>query len=245
MNIEQSELRSLWQEAFGDTDAFLEDFFSTAYAPERCLFLTQDGMLASALYWFDCEYQGEKIAYLYAVATSARFRGRGLCHALMDRTHSHLADLGYRGTLLVPGSSDLFRLYEGMGYRTCATVRDFVCAPGPVPMPLCRIDRAEYAKRRRELLPRDGVIQEGENLVFLETQARFYTGPDFLLAAAGEGDTLWGLELLGNPNTAPGILRTLGFRSGTFRAPGQSRPFAMYRPIKPGSAPGYFGLAFD
>ena len=29
-------LRELWKKAFGDTDEFLDLFFSTAYSPDRC-----------------------------------------------------------------------------------------------------------------------------------------------------------------------------------------------------------------
>lgn len=243
MNTEQ--LRGLWQEAFGDTDDYLDSFFQTAFSPARCRYLIRDGALAAALYWFDCEYAGGQIAYLYAVATASRFRGRGLCHALMEQTHRHLASLGYLGTILVPGDAALFRLYAGMGYETCASIREFSCAPGPEAVPVRRIGAAEYAQRRRELLPQGSVIQEEENLALLQTQAQFYAGSDFLLAASVSQNVLQGLELLGNTAAAPGILRALDCSAGTFRAPGSEKAFAMYRPLTPGPAPSYFGFAFD
>lgn len=244
MNIEEAERRALWKEAFGDTDEFLDSFFSTAFSQKRCRCLTRGGHLAAALYWFDCEYAGEKLAYLYAVATAARFQGQGLCHALMEDTHRHLAALGYRGTLLVPETPALSSLYAGMGYEMGTTFREFTCEPGEEPAPIFPVDAGEYARRRRALLPQGGIIQEGENLAFLATQASFYAGPGFLLAARGDGDTLYGLELLGDSSAAPGILRSLGFQAGTFRAPGHGKAFAMYRPLLPGIPPGYFAFSF-
>ena len=90
------------------------------------------------------------------------------------------------------------------------------------------------------------MIQEGEDLAFLETYAEFYAGLDFLLAAVREADKLLGLELLGNADAAPGILAALGMALGEFRTPGDTHPFAMFLALRPGAeAPGHFGLAFD
>ena len=92
-----------------------------------------------------------------------------------------------------------------------------------------------------------GVLQEGENLAFLATQAELYIGQNCLLAAIRDGNTLIGLELLGDHQLAPGIVQTLGYAMGCFRIRGQRKPFAMYLPLGGSSlaAPTYFGLAFD
>lgn len=237
-------LRSLWKEAFGDEEAYLDAFFSTAFAPERCRCVVMNGETAAALYWLDCACRGEKIAYIYAVATAEAFRGRGLCRALMADTHEHLRGLGYQGTVLVPDGEALARMYGAMGYEFFGGIREFSSAPGPKAADIRRVDTAEYARLRRAYLPEGGVIQEGENLALLETQAEFFAGADLLLAARREADRLIGMELLGGASDAPGILKALGLSRGTFRIPGQGR-FAMYRPLRDGTPPEYFGLAFD
>ena len=71
------QLKELWHLAFGDGLEFIELFFGTAYAPERCLYLTEDGQVTAALYWLDCSYQDQKQAYIYAVATHPEHRGKG------------------------------------------------------------------------------------------------------------------------------------------------------------------------
>ena len=78
------ELRSLWKTAFGDEDAFLDAFFSTAYSPDRCRCIIEDDGIQAALYWFDASCAGHKFAYLYAVATDPAHRGKGLCRKLME-----------------------------------------------------------------------------------------------------------------------------------------------------------------
>ena len=244
------ELRRLWQEAFGDTEEFLDAFGRTAFHVERCRVAVTDGVVAAALYWFDCLHKGGPVAYLYAVATAGAYRGRGICHALMEDTHKHLAGQGYKGVILVPGSKELIRFYEGMGYRVCSTIHEFTCIAADRDselIPLRSIDRKEYSRLRKELLPEGGVVQENENLDFLQTQAQFYAGPGFVLTAKKEEDRVIGVELLGDETKTPGIVRALGCKQGVFRVPGEGRVFAVYRPLTDSvsSAPAYFGLAFD
>lgn len=213
-------LRSLWKEAFGDTDAFLDTFARTAYSPARCRCVTVDGDVAAALYWFDCTHADRRIAYLYAVATARAHRGQGLCRALMEDTHRHLTEQGYAGAMLVPGSASLFDFYARMGYRTCTAVREITCTASPSD------GRAPTA--------------------VLRPMSTFYAGDGFLLAARTEGNTVRGIELLGDTTAAPHIVRALGCETGTFRTPGNENPFAMFFPLQDGvPAPAYFGLAFD
>lgn len=238
-------LQDLWQEAFGDTDAFWNAFTATAMSPSRCFAATEDGRLAGALYWFDCACGGKPVAYLYGVATAKIFRGRGVCHALMAHLHRHLQEKGYAGVILVPGGESLFQFYGDMGYQTFCAMEDLPCAPGEAIAPVHPVDAPEYARLRRQLLPEGGVVQEGENLDFLTTQADLYAGPGFVLAAQKEGRGLLGLELLGDRAVAPGILTALDCAEGTFRVFGSGSPFAMYRPLNPAPAPTYFAFAFD
>ena len=246
---QQRQLRDLWQEAFGDTEDYLDLFFSAAFSPSRCRCAVEAGKVMAALYWLDCSCRGRKIAYIYAVATGEAFRGRGIASKLMEDTHKHLARMGYAGAILVPGEGPLFGFYEKLGYQTCSRITDFVCAGSSDEVQLRRIDAADFARQRREilsLLEPGGVLQEGESMALLAAQCRFYAGQNFLLAARAEGDVLLGIELLGDPQNAPGIVATLGYREGRFRTRGTGRELAMFRPLEEGvEAPTYFGLAFD
>ena len=238
-------LKALWKEAFGDTDAFIDSFFETAYSADRCCCLTEKGQLTAALYWLDCALEGNKIAYIYAVATAREFQGRGLCRELMRRTHRQLEEKGYAGAVLVPGSESLFRMYEKMGYRACSGVREFSCKAGDVPEKMRQLSTQEYARLRRQLLPPGGVIQEGENLPYLAAQASLYGGEGFAVALVTDGKELRCMELLGDATRAPGIVKALNAQQGHFRVPGQDKPFAMYYSISEAAPPDYFGLAFD
>ena len=246
MTIDKAQLKALWKEAFGDPDGFIDAFLSTAFSESRCRCITEDGHIVAALYWLDCSCRGKKLAYIYAVATAKAYRGKGLCRSLMADTHCHLARLGYAGAILVPGSKELFSLYEKMGYRTCSGVMQINSEKGERKAALTPLDKQTYAALRRLFLPEGGVLQEGENLDFLASYAKLYRGQDFLLAAYTEKNTLHGVELLGNATAAPGIVAALGADRGQFRTPGEELPFAMYLSLTEDlPMPAYFGIAFD
>ena len=113
-------LRDLWKEAFGDDDSFLDNFFRSAYCEKRARCIKSEGQIIAALYWFDCMYNDNKIAYVYAVATAMKYRGKGYCNILMNDTHKLLNIIGYSGVILVPATDKLFKFYEKLGYITCA-----------------------------------------------------------------------------------------------------------------------------
>ena len=242
---QEDRLRTLWHLAFGDSEEFVTGFFSSAYSPRRCRCAAENGNIAAALYWFDAEFRGQKFAYLYAVATHPDFRNRGLCRALMADTAACLTGRGYDGALLMPQDIGLREMYGRMGFRDCCTMSEFACDAGAA-ADVRPVSEAEFARLRREYLPPEGVIQEGANLSYLKSYAALYAGADFLLAAAPDGDSLTGMELLGNAAAAPGVLGALGFSRGRFRTPGTALPGAMFRPLGANvDAPGYFGLIFD
>lgn len=237
------QLRLLWKEAFGDEDSFISCFYDTAFAADRCRCVTLDEQVAAALYWLDCRCGDRPMAYLYAIATEKKYRGRGICRALMENTHALLQELGYAGAILVPGEPELFKMYASMGYESCGGIREFSCQAAD-PVTIRSLSAEEYAVQRRSMLPDGGVIQVDANLDFLAQLVHFYAGPDCIFCADVQENELFCPEILGNPDAAAGIAAALHCESGTFRTRGED-PFAMYRPLSGAPAPTYFAFAFD
>ena len=242
---EISGLRQLWKEAFGDAAGFLDAFFSTGFSPERCLYAGEGGTVAAALYWFHGSCDHKKIAYIYALATKESHRGRGIARALLERAAETLKDQGVSGMLLVPGGPTLFDMYRKLGFADTLRADTLAAEAAGPPIPVRQLSAEEYGYLRRAFLPEGSVVQEGENLAFLASYAELYAGDGWLLAGVLEDDRFTGMEFLGDRRVAPGILAALGAKSGTFRAPGEARPFAQYRSLDGTPAPRYFGLAFD
>lgn len=236
------QLKALWKQAFGDTDAEIDSFFRIAFAENRCLCVTEEKQVAAALYWFDCTLWGRKIAYLYAIATDNAFQRRGIAGKLIGFTHDHLKTKGYAGAILVPGEESLFSFYEKKGYAAFGGIREFTCQKADTSAALSEISKEAYAKLRKVYLPQGGVLQED---VLLDCLDRFYQGEDFIFTASTRNETLFVSELLGSAERAPQILATLGYTQGLFRTPGNSRKFGMFCPFTDIPVPTYFGLALD
>lgn len=245
MKYDTTPLRQLWQEAFGDSDAFLDAFFSTAYAPDRCLVQMAGGRAIAALYWMPHWLNDEKIAYIYAVATAKSHRGQGLCHRLMAQAHEILRSQGYVGAMLVPGNAGLGNFYAAMGYRYCSQVREFSAEASAFPVDVQNLSVTEYASLRKAKLPAHSVLPGEEALAFLATQASFFAGDGWVLAGFHQGDTFTGMEFLGDEGQIPGILAALDAKIGTFRAPGNDRDFAMYLPLAQDLKELHLAFAFD
>ena len=221
-------LRQLWQQAFGDSDGFLDDFFRTGFSYRRCRCLWKSGVLSAALYWFDAQVEGEKAAYLYAIATEKSFRGQGLCHLLMASTHAHLLDQGYALAVLLPGSEALEKFYAGMGYRSFGN-RSRSSAPAPEEGFGTPVTVYQYRQVRQALLPKGAVAQTGAFYDFLRDQAVFYAGEDFAAAVSRQ---------------APQVV--LEYLPAQAVPEGEGRIAGMYLPLTENApAPQYLGLAME
>ena len=239
-------LKAIFAEAFGESEEFLDLFYSKAFSSERALAVFDADEPLSAIYWFDVEYHGKRAAYLYALATKREARGRGLAKMLMEELHALLKDMKYSASILVPATPELFCYYRGIGYLDACGIGEQVCVSDGTSIFLEQIDLSSYLARRRELLPYDAVIEEGAAASLLENWAKFYTGAGVLLAAGQNGSRLLGIELLGDLSRAPAILTSLGYTEGIFRYPGEDRPFAMYLPLAEDvPPPSHLGFALD
>jgi GNAT superfamily N-acetyltransferase len=239
-------LRKLWKEAFGDSDAFLDLFFASGFSPDRCRCIANGDEIAAVCYWFDITCEGQKLAYVYAVATAKASRGQGLCRKLLADCADLLKAQGYSGILLVPQDEGLIRMYGGMGYLPATRLGEALWAAGDTAAPLRELTPEEYTRLREGRLPPFSALQEGPGLTFLGTQARFYEGPDFLTAVSRETEHLRILEYLGDTASIPSFIRALGHREATVRLPGDDRPYGMYLPLTADcKKPEYFAFSYD
>ena len=245
MERAEGQLLALWKQVFPDADGFWERFFACAYDSTHCLTLEAEGQLRAALYWFDCDCGGPW-AYIFAVATHPSHRGKGLCRKLMEKTHTHLKALGYRGALLVPAEEGLRRMYGKLGYREGTTLDVFSAEASEPAIPLRSLTPEDYRLNRREFLIAGSVLQQKETFTLLaQTGIRFYAGEGFLMA--GEfGPEAHVLEYLGDKSGAKYALAALGCARGSFRSPVGQTPFAMVHPFREDAPlPEYFAFAFD
>ena len=235
-------LRELWKEAFSDEDGFLDLFFEKVFTPDHALVLKNDGKTVSALYIIDCEFSGQKIGYVYAVATDKAERGQGFATHLLEYSDKYMRSCGYSAALLRPANKKLFDFYINLGYDILLKKDQFeVEAEG-----ICEIDktdRKEFARKRRELAPKGAVLQDGSALALLED--KLDCGEGFLLVAEKRNTLLYAEEFLGDRKKAAAITAALGCRTGIFNSVGNARPFALLKNYNLSEIPTYFGIAVE
>lgn len=260
-----SELKRLWQEAFGDDEALIDGFFSKLYRPDG-VFVCRDGDTVPAMachlpMTICCENRGWPAAYLYAVATDKRYRSRGLCGQILDFAAKFLPSTGAKALLLVPGSSSLREFYHQRGYADYTTVDmdeltvesvDGTAEPVAAPVYLelreqllqsrayvsCPVPVLEFQKALAELYGGGLYHLTKGSLEGCACAARDGNGRAILYELLWPGDRVEGAALAA---TAVGAKRVL------CRTPGKGEPFAMVQWLtQPPDLPApYLGIALD
>ena len=251
--------RELWQLAFGDDGAYVDNFYQTYYKPERMLLLEEDGVVQSMTAWFDTQLvlPGEgrfRAAYLYAVATDPAARGRGLAGRLLAGADEYFRGLAIPAVTTVPAEPSLHNFFGANGFRECFTLFQEDLDPGELPAPawdnpLRPVSPAEYGAVREKILADCPHIAYPEEALAYQAGACALTpggglyalaaprGRAALCAEGMENGKLLVKELLCAPEDRdwvleclPGLLPNWGM---TYRVPEGGRPFAMLKWLEP------------
>lgn len=211
--------RELWKLAFGDSDAYIDNFYDHYYRPERVVVLEEDGAVRSMTAWFDTVFvvpgRGEyRAAYLYAVATHPDCRGRGLAGKLLAGADGYFRSLDIPAVTTVPAEPSLHDFFGANGFRECFRTlggalrrEEIASAPSGLLRPA---STEEYGRVREQLLagiphiayPEDALAYQagccalGDGGLFT---GRTEAGPVCLCAERAEEDFVIVKELLGSP----------------------------------------------
>lgn len=170
--------KRLWQTAFGDEDAYIENYYVNQYSPEKVLLLRDEGGAASMLALFSLEQKwGDggttKGAYLYALATHPRARGKGYAGFLLAYADFYLAGRGVPFLSTVPAQPSLQAFFGGHGFQPCHPVDEY---RGPIPRGLfpgglaAEVDGEGYRALRERLL--QGTAHADYPADYLDYQAK-------------------------------------------------------------------------
>lgn len=236
-------LKDLWQQAFGDGEAFLDSFFSTVFSCDRCRCVFSEAEPVAAVYLFDAQWQEQRLCYLYALAVEQSHRGQGLSRLLLADTHSKLQLAGYTGAVLEPASDRLKAYYEKMGYRLFGARQEQTFYAAASALTVSKLGELGYEQAKQALLPPNAVTQNGAMTEYLSMTATLYGGDGFVAAVSKDGAFV--PEFVGNRDMIPGFLNAVGLEKATVRLPGDQK-HGMYLDFtgKP-DLPGYFGLTMD
>ncbi|MBS6532160.1 MAG: GNAT family N-acetyltransferase [Oscillospiraceae bacterium] len=251
--------RELWQLAFGDDGAYVDNFYHTYYKPERMLLLEEEGVVQAMTAWFDTDFvvpgRGRyRAAYLYAVATHPEAQGRGLAGQLLSGADHIFQGWDIPAVTTVPAEPSLHRFFGRNGFRECFVDGQFSASRDgwvihPETAVLERLSPKEYRDLRERLLagmahidlPQEALAYQagacalfpGGGLYALQTPH----GRAALCAEGMECGELLVKELLCPPEDLdwvlerlPGLLPRWSF---AWRTPGGANPFGMIKWLDP------------
>lgn len=123
--------RHLWKTCFGDSEAFMDIYFSRKYTPAYNITRTIDRQVVAAAqvlpYTLWLNGESLPVGYVSGLATLPEHRGQGLAAQILREAHRRLADAGALFSFLIPGNEDLrshYRKSRNGAYETVAYRRE-------------------------------------------------------------------------------------------------------------------------
>ncbi len=118
---EKEQIKALWEETFGDSLEYVEDFYETFPISENAFVALDGKTVVGMVNSLDCkaELNGKIFhgKYIYALAVKKEYRGKKIAKKLLEVGESDIF------TMLIPERTELFAMYGHLGY-TVNTVVD-------------------------------------------------------------------------------------------------------------------------
>lgn len=115
------QIKNLMNSVFGDEESFLNRFFNLFYQ-DNVLIAEANNCIVSMAFLLPNKImiQGQllPITYLYACATHAEYRGKGLMSRIIEKAYDDVCKRGEVGLLLLPATESLYHYYENLGFKS-------------------------------------------------------------------------------------------------------------------------------
>ncbi|MBS5787559.1 MAG: GNAT family N-acetyltransferase [Clostridioides difficile] len=114
------DVKEIWSYCFGDTEKFMDYYFSKRYFKEHNVVVEQDGNIISSLqlgqYTINLNSNNYDTSYVVGVSTLPEARGKGFMRSMMNFTLEELYKRGEKVSILMPID---YRIYRRYGYEHC------------------------------------------------------------------------------------------------------------------------------
>ena len=108
-------LVSMWQEAFSDSEEYVNSFFDSRLA--KTYVYSENDVPMGMVSVFDISLADKKGAYIYALVVDKLYRGKGVASALLEAVQEFLLTSGYKFCLVVPSPYEpLESFYKKFGF---------------------------------------------------------------------------------------------------------------------------------
>ena len=112
----QLQTRHLWKTCFGDSEAFMDIYFSKKYTPASNIGRQADGAVVAATqllpYVLGMYGKAMPVGYISGLATLPAYRSKGYASQILQEAHLRLADTNALLSFLIPGNESLRAYYR-------------------------------------------------------------------------------------------------------------------------------------
>lgn len=126
----RTDLERIWRMCFDDSPEYVRYFFDHKYNPNTCAVYVDEaiGRPVAMLHMIEGFITEDSeivpIQYIYAAATRPDYQRRGIMKQLIEYARRCAEARGQKYMVLVPGSRELFKFYEKLGFYRCFKVRN-------------------------------------------------------------------------------------------------------------------------
>lgn len=191
-------LQTIWNDCFGDNDAYTRFIFDHLLRTDRILVHCNDKQIPHAMLCLQpftlASSRGDVPgAYIFGVATSPAHQKQGLSTKLMEACHTHLAKNRFALSALVPATAELFQFYTKRGFETAFSIARDTFSADTLPhgrrncvLIPARLDDL-YALRERIYQTRSHFVRwDKEYLHYIGSECRTFGGEALKIGCCGE-----------------------------------------------------------
>lgn len=176
-------LEAMWSACFGDSDEYINFYFSKRFSPKETLVYAINGEPAAMLTLMPAELMRGgtyiPVRYIYAVATLPKYRGKGISSKLLSHAQGMLASEGVTETVLAPAGEGLFSFYAKRGYSIAfgAEEHEFDAESTDAgEIIITTVTPREYKALRDACFESEGYLRWGEKAISYALDENAFTG---------------------------------------------------------------------
>lgn len=116
LGADERACKALWQECFGDEDAFVDRFLIDYFRPARLHVRREGERWAAMLHAIPFTSEAGRTLYIYGVATAPERRRQGLAAELLAEAIGRARTEGFDAVALIPADEHVQRYYARFGF---------------------------------------------------------------------------------------------------------------------------------
>ena len=117
-----SDVRTMWKICFGDTEQFIDLYFSNKYRDENTLIYFENNVAVASLQMLPCKirFYGEVITFYYlaGLCTLPEYRNKGYMRYLIEKAYKVMHERSIPLSILIPAEDWLYNYYAKFGFET-------------------------------------------------------------------------------------------------------------------------------